>query len=99
MPGQHFPTPTCATQRRPRTNTDAGCMSLNLIFGRTSGIRQTGLDKQARVSYFCGMTPEKLRVDKYLWAIRVFKTRTAAAAACDNGKVKLNGVAVKAARA
>lgn len=41
---------------------------------------------------------EKLRLDKYLWAIRLFKTRTMAAAACDNGKVKLNGVAVKAAK-
>lgn len=42
---------------------------------------------------------EKLRVDKYLWAIRLFKTRTLAAAACDTGKVRLNGVAVKAAKA
>ena len=41
---------------------------------------------------------EKLRVDKYLWAIRIFKTRTQAAAACDGGKVKLNGAAVKASR-
>jgi len=41
---------------------------------------------------------EKLRVDKYLWAIRIFKTRTQAAAACDAGKVKLNGAAVKASR-
>lgn len=41
---------------------------------------------------------EKLRIDKYLWAIRLFKTRTAAAAACDTGKVKLNGVNVKASK-
>lgn len=41
---------------------------------------------------------EKLRVDKYLWAIRIFKTRTQAAAACDGGKVKLKGAAVKASR-
>ena len=42
--------------------------------------------------------PEKLRLDKYLWAIRLFKTRTLAAAACDTGKVKFNGTAAKAAR-
>lgn len=41
---------------------------------------------------------EKLRVDKYLWAIRIFKTRTQAAEACDKGKVKLNGAPVKAAK-
>ena len=41
---------------------------------------------------------EKLRLDKYLWSIRLFKTRTMAAAACDSGKVKLDGVSVKASR-
>jgi ribosome-associated heat shock protein Hsp15 len=41
---------------------------------------------------------EKLRLDKYLWAIRLFKTRTAAAAACDKGKVKHHNVQAKAGR-
>jgi ribosome-associated heat shock protein Hsp15 len=41
---------------------------------------------------------EKLRLDKYLWAIRIFKTRTLATAACDEGKVKLGGQNVKPAR-
>ncbi len=41
---------------------------------------------------------EKLRLDKYLWAIRLFKTRTMAAAACDTGKVKFNGTAAKASK-
>src|ERR1043165_2202273 len=41
---------------------------------------------------------EKLRLDKYLWAIRLFKTRTLAAVACDSGKVRQNGSPVKAAK-
>ncbi len=41
---------------------------------------------------------EKVRLDKYLWSIRIFKTRTLAAAACDTGKVKQNGTSVKAAK-
>jgi ribosome-associated heat shock protein Hsp15 len=41
---------------------------------------------------------EKLRLDKYLWAIRIFKTRSAAAVACDKGRVKCGGEAVKASR-
>lgn len=41
---------------------------------------------------------EKVRIDKYLWAIRVFKTRTLAAAACEAGKVKCKGENVKASK-
>ncbi len=41
---------------------------------------------------------EKLRIDKYLWAIRLFKTRSQAADACDKSKVKLQGTAVKASK-
>ncbi len=44
------------------------------------------------------MEKEKLRLDKYLWAIRLFKTRSMAAAACDSGKVKFDGSQAKASR-
>ena len=38
---------------------------------------------------------EKLRLDKYLWAIRLFKTRSMAAVACDTGKVKFAGASAR----
>ncbi len=44
------------------------------------------------------MEKEKLRIDKYLWSIRLFKTRSAVALACDKGRIKTNGDAVKASR-
>ncbi len=39
---------------------------------------------------------EKLRIDKYLWSIRLFKTRTLASDACKAGRVKLDGKNIKA---
>jgi ribosome-associated heat shock protein Hsp15 len=39
-----------------------------------------------------------MRLDKWLWTARLFKTRGQAAAAADGGKVKLNGAAAKPAR-
>ena len=41
---------------------------------------------------------EKLRLDKYLWSIRIFKTRTQASEACEKGRVKLNDAPVKASK-
>lgn len=40
----------------------------------------------------------EVRVDKWLWAMRVFKTRTIAAEACKKGRVMIDGVAVKPSR-
>ena len=53
---------------------------------------------ESKSIYFCKMDKEKLRLDKYLWAIRLFKTRSQAGDACDNGKVKFNRENTKASR-
>ncbi len=41
---------------------------------------------------------EEIRIDKYLWAIRVFKTRTDATDACKGGKIKIGTVNAKPSR-
>ena len=40
----------------------------------------------------------EVRVDKFLWAMRIYKTRTIAADACKNGRIKLGGIEVKPSR-
>ena len=40
----------------------------------------------------------EVRIDKFLWAMRIYKTRSIAADACKNGRITMNGVQLKPSR-
>jgi ribosome-associated heat shock protein Hsp15 len=42
--------------------------------------------------------PQSVRIDKWLWAARIYKTRTLAADACRHGRITIGGQPVKASR-
>ncbi|MGN0234135.1 MAG: RNA-binding S4 domain-containing protein [Bacteroidaceae bacterium] len=44
------------------------------------------------------MANQEARIDKWLWAARIFKTRTLATAACRKGQVSMGGSQLKASR-
>lgn len=49
--------------------------------------------------YFSGVNSmDTIRIDKWLWTIRLFKTRSQAADACKGGKIKIDNQSVKASR-
>jgi ribosome-associated heat shock protein Hsp15 len=65
---------------------------------KNTQLRQPLISFAVKAFIFALMEKEKLRLDKYLWAIRLFKTRSQAGDACDNSKVKFNRENTKASR-
>jgi ribosome-associated heat shock protein Hsp15 len=44
------------------------------------------------------ISPEKIRIDKWLWAVRLYKSRSLAGEACEKGRIKIGELNVKASR-
>ena len=66
----------------------------------TSSGNTSGSASQAGAALPSGATRQAagLRIDKWLWAARFFKTRAQASRACDIGRVECNGLRAKPAR-
>src|SRR5579871_6605111 len=69
---------------------------------RSFGCTQHSRTRRSPRSRACGMSApinmKGLRIDKWLWAARFFKTRSLAARACELGRIESGGERVKASR-
>src|SRR5512145_357848 len=73
---------------------DTGSRVLLLLRGRSCHLRKTaGLRRMSSEEH------DKMRIDKWLWAARFFKTRSLAADAVEGGKVTMNEARIKVAKA
>lgn len=76
----------------------SGRICYSQICTRPCRFTLTALASQADSSQFMMPQTTVVRIDKWLWAARFFKTRTQAADAVENGKVRVAGERVKPAR-
>ncbi len=76
--------------------------SLKKLKSRTDVFRNKLRDqfnfKGVPIQLYSDKMSDSIRIDKWLWAARIFKTRNIAAEACKGGKVKMDQQTVKASR-